>query len=189
MTGMKKRRPGRRRLTTTSYPVPSPDAVEAMQREIFSGRFADRHLSALLARASQAISEEFHEDVRRHRMPINEWRVLASLCDAGGLSLAEVGDLTLIRQPTLTRLVQRLEHQGLIRKTPDADDRRMLRLSLTRRGYERVGDLISLAEERQKRILQGLDAGALEAALRYLIAFCAAKRRRPRARRRSGAGA
>src|SRR6476661_1111038 len=44
-------------------PVPSPETVGDMQRRLFSGRFADNHLSALLGRASVAISAEFHEDV------------------------------------------------------------------------------------------------------------------------------
>jgi len=177
----------RRRFAVTSYPVPKPEAVDKMMQALFSGRFADHHLSALLARASIAISREFHEDVRRHRMPIHQWRVLASLSDSPGMSLSELGELTLIRQPTLTRLVQRLERLGLIRKSANADDRRMLRLALTGRGRERVAELLTLAEERQERMLQGLDAEALKAGLRYLIAFCAAKRLKIRPRRRVAA--
>jgi DNA-binding MarR family transcriptional regulator len=172
------KRPARRRRPIVSrYPVPAPEAVNRMQSALFSGRFADEHLSALLGRASVAISAEFHEDVRRCRMPIPQWRVLASLSDGGGISLSELSDLTLLNQPTITRLVQRLETKGLLRKVPDAHDGRILRVSLTKRGRDQVGDLIALAKERQKRILQGLDADALKASLQYLIAFCAAKRR------------
>ncbi len=172
----KKRRRARRPVVS-AYPVPPPEAVNRMQSALFSGRFADEHLSALLGRASVAISAEFHEDVRRFRMPIPQWRVLASLSDGGGLSLSELSDITLLNQPTITRLVQRLEAKGLLRKVPDKHDRRILRVSLTSRGRAQVGHLIALAEERQKRILQGLDADALKASLQYLIAFCAAKRR------------
>ncbi|MGH7005171.1 MAG: MarR family winged helix-turn-helix transcriptional regulator [Alphaproteobacteria bacterium] len=172
------RRPRRRRVVISSYPVPTPEAVEQMRGVLFSGRFADDHLSALLARASLAISQEFHEDVRRHRMPIHQWRVLASLSDAEGMSLSEVAELTLIRQSTLTRLVQRLEAQGIVRKSADAADRRMIRLALTKRGREKVAELLVLATEQQKRMLQGVDAEGFKAALQYLIAFCAAKRRR-----------
>ena len=172
-----KKRPRARRPLVSAYPVPSAEAVSRMQSALFSGRFADEHLSALLGRASVAISAEFHEDVRRYRMPVPQWRVLASLSDGGGLSLSELSDLTLLNQPTITRLVQRLEAKELLRKVPDAHDGRVLRVSLTNRGRAQVGHLIALAKERQKRILQGLDAEALKASLQYLIAFCAAKRR------------
>jgi DNA-binding MarR family transcriptional regulator len=164
----------------TSYPLPTDEAVRAMERDMFSGRFVDTYLSALLARASIAVSTEFNADMGRRRMPILQWRILASLSDSPGLSLSDVAELTLIKQPTLTRLVQRLEQRGLLRKVVDEKDRRLVRLSLTARGRDEVKDLVRIALERQKRILHGLDAEALVAALRHLIAFCAAKRRRKR---------
>ena len=52
-------------------------------------------------------------------MPIPQWRVMATLSDSSGMSLSELSELTLINQPTVTRLVQRLEAQGFLRKTPD----------------------------------------------------------------------
>ena len=170
----------RRAPAVSSYPLPSSDAVVEMQRKLFSHRFVDHHLSALLGRASNVVSAEFHEDVRRRQMPIPHWRILACLHDSAALSLAELTELTLISQPTVTRLVQRLEKKGLLRKSADGRDRRMARVALTPLGHKRVGELILLANERQKRLLQGLDADALKAALHHLIAFCAAKRRRKR---------
>jgi len=175
------KRPARRiRPELAATRVPSPETVSEMQRRLFSGRFADNHLSALLGRASVAISAEFHEDVRRQRMPIPHWRVLASLSDNQGISLSELSELTLFNQPTVTRLVQRLEAKGLVRKSTVSIDRRVVRVFLTRRGHQKVDRLIALANERQRRILQGLDAEALKASLQYLIAFCAAKRSRHR---------
>jgi DNA-binding MarR family transcriptional regulator len=185
---MQKRSTRSRQLTAPSYPVPSPEIVSEMQRRLFSGRFVDNHLSALLGRASVAISEEFHEDVRRHRMPIPHWRILASLSDNTGVSLSELAELTLFNQPTVTRLVQRLESKGLLRKATDAWDRRITRVFLTKRGHEKVDQLIALAGARQEQVLQGLDAEALKASLQYLIAFCAAKRTLHRQERTGAAG-
>jgi MarR family transcriptional regulator, organic hydroperoxide resistance regulator len=184
---MQKRSPHPRQLAARSYPVPSPEAVSEMQRRLFSGRFADNHLSALLGRASVAVSEEFHEDVRRYRMPIPHWRILATLSDNTGISLSELAELTLLNQPTVTRLVQRLEGKGLLRKAMDAWDRRIMRVFLTKRGHEKVDQLIALADARQKQILQGLDAESLKASLQYLVAFCAAKRTLLREERKAGA--
>ena len=145
---------------------------------MFSGRFVDGYLSALLARASIAVSTEFNVDMGQRGIPMLQWRILGSLSDNPGLSLSDVAELTLIKQPTLTRLVQRMEKRGLIRKAIDPDDRRHVRLSLTARGRGEVKDLIRIAMERQKRVLHGLDAEGLMAALRHLIAFCAVKRGR-----------
>jgi DNA-binding MarR family transcriptional regulator len=165
----------------SSFPVPTADAVKEMEQKLFSNRFVDGHLSALLGRAAMAISKEFHEDTRRYRMPIPHWRILACLSDNPGMSLTELSELTLISQPTMTRLVQRLEAARLIVKSADGHDRRLLHVSLTARGRDRVRDVVALANARQERILAGLDAEALKRTLRYLIAFCAAKRRGRRA--------
>ena len=173
---MQKRSSKLRQLAAPTHPGPSPEAVTEIQHRLFSGRFVDNHLSALLGRASVAISAEFHEDVRRCRMPIPHWRILATLSDNTGISLSELADLTLLNQPTVTRLVQRLEASGLLQKTTDARDRRIVRVFLTKRGHQRVDQLIALATARQREILQGLDAESLKASLQYLIAFCAAKR-------------
>jgi len=179
-------RPPRRRVprgrsdrpAITSYPMPSPEAVRAVERAMFRRRFVDQYLSALLARASAAVAEEINADIARRGMQINHWRILGSLWGGGSLTPSEVCALTLIKQPTVTRLVARLAADGLIRKSADPADRRLVRLTLTARGRAEVGDLIAMANERQRRLLDGLDAEQLTAALRHLIAFCAARRRR-----------
>lgn len=168
-------------MKKTKYPGADPAAVQAMRRAMFSARFADEHLSALLGRASMAIADEFHQGLRRHRMPVPHWRILASLSDSDGISLAELGELTLFNQPTVTRLVQRLEKNALVRKSADPHDRRVVRVTLTSTGRERVRELIASATERQQRILEGVDGEALKEALRYLIAYCAVRSgRKPR---------
>ncbi len=106
--------------------------------------------------------------------PIPHWRVLATLSDNRGIWLSELADLTLFNQPTVT--LQRLETKELLRKSTDALDRRIIRVFLTKRGHQKDDQLIALASNRHKHILQGLDAEALKEALQYLIAFCAAKR-------------
>ena len=52
--------------------------------------FIDGYLAYLLARASHLISAEFHAVVRRSRLPVLQWRVLATLADGQRLSVGEV---------------------------------------------------------------------------------------------------
>lgn len=165
-------------FSVPAYPAPADKLVEQMSAEIFKGHFFDEYLAALLARASAAVSAEFNEDVTRTGLPVLHWRVLATLHDSDGMAMSGIAELTLIPPPTLTRLVQRLEQSGLVRTERDAHDRRTTRVYIESAGRERVAGLVAMAKERQRVLLDGIDAQALQASLRHLIAFCAARRRK-----------
>lgn len=149
-----------------------------MSAEIFKGHFFDDYLAALLARASAAVSAEFNEDVTRAGLPVLHWRVLATLHDSDGMAMSGIAELTLIPPPTLTRLMKRLEQADYVRTERDPHDRRTTRVYIQPPGRDRVAGLVAMAKERQRVLLDGIDAQALQASLRHLIAFCAARRRK-----------
>jgi len=177
----RKRRPrSKLPFSVPAYPRPSDEQVEKMYAEMFTGHFFDEYLAALLARASAAVSAEFNEDITRTGLPVLHWRVLATLHDVEDMAMSQIAELTLIPLPTLTRLVQRLAAAGQVHTRKDPDDRRTTRISITPEGREKVGGLVAMAKERQRTLLEGdVHAEALKKSLRHLIAFCAARRRRP----------
>lgn len=68
-----------------------------------------------------------------HLTPL-EFSVLQRLSTDQGRRLTDIGAELLCVKSTITRLVDRLEADGLVRRTPDPDDRRAQRLLLTPRG-------------------------------------------------------
>ena len=102
---------------------------------------------------------------------------MATLHDSDGMAMSDIAELTLIPSPSLTRLVGRLEQAGCVRTAKDAQDRRTTRVYIEILGREKVGGLMAMAKERQRVLLDGIDAQALQTSLRHLIAFCAARRR------------
>ena len=77
-------------------------------------RFVDSYLAALLAQASQLISSEFHEVVRRHGLSVSEWRVLASLAGSDGISIGQLAQLALQKQPTMTRMLSTIRSPSIM---------------------------------------------------------------------------
>ena len=63
-----------------------------------------------------------------------EFAVLQRLTTDQGRRLTDIGAALVCVKSTITRLVDRLEADGLVRRTPDPDDRRAQRLLLTARG-------------------------------------------------------
>jgi DNA-binding MarR family transcriptional regulator len=53
---------------------------------------------------------------------------------AGPITLGELAGAEQVRPPTMTRIVQALEEQGLVVKRIDGTDRRAVRLSATTKG-------------------------------------------------------
>ena len=60
--------------------------------------------------------------------------VLAQLRYGGATSLGELARAERVSQPTMTQLVDALEHAGLARRAPDANDRRRCIVELTPEG-------------------------------------------------------
>jgi MarR family transcriptional regulator, organic hydroperoxide resistance regulator len=134
--------------------------------------FIDDYLAYLLARASHLISAEFHVTVRRIRLPVMQWRVLATLADGQVSSVGEVADIVLIPQSTLTRVAARMVQAGLLLRAADSGDRRITRIRLSAKGLKLAARLVPQALGHEAAVVQALgvaDARALKRILRTLI--------------------
>jgi DNA-binding MarR family transcriptional regulator len=119
-------------------------------------RFVQSHLPYLLARASHALWRGFEPQVRAAGLSSLEWRVLATLFDAEPLTVGALALEVLAKQPTLTKLLDRLAAQGWLERLPDANDARRARVALTPVGRDKVAPLLRAAEIHQRDSLQNL---------------------------------
>ena len=139
-----------------------------------SSRFVDDYLPYLLAQASQRISGEFHREVNRAGLSVTEWRVLASLEGSDGESIGTLAQLTLTKQPTLSKVVQRMEAEGLVRRHGLRADRRQTLVRITPHGHRLTESLRARARQHQAGILEpfGQDqATSLIGMLKALLAL------------------
>ena len=136
-----------------------------------SGRFVEDYLLYLLARASAQVSAQFHEIVKAHGLNILEWRVLGSTSDKPR-SIGELADLTLAQQPTLTKVVDRMERARWVRRIKDPADGRRVLVEITGKGRTTVANLVREAKLHEDQTLAGYsadEAAALKATLHTLI--------------------
>lgn len=118
------------------------------------GPFTDDYLLYLLARASSLASGEFHAELAELGVPVPVWRVLAILAGAeGGRTIGEIAARALLKQPTATRIVDRMEEQGYVVRCASPDDRRRVVVQLTPLGSELVTDLIARAQAHETALL------------------------------------
>ena len=101
------------------------------------------YLLYLLARVSHVLSGEFHNQLRRRSVSVPVWRVLASLSGSKGETVTGLAEVCLLQQPTMTKLLDRMVRDGLVTRTQDARDRRVVRVALTAEGERLAAELIA----------------------------------------------
>ena len=134
--------------------------------------FPDDYLPYLAARASFVILREFHRLLKPRRMRVPEWRGLATLSAGGGYTVGALARATLFKQPTLSKLLDRLERRGLVRRAAGAQDLRHSLVELTPRGGKRIGPVVAQARRREKTVLKRFrrrDVKAFKALLKAFI--------------------
>ena len=144
----------------------------AISTEAETHRFVDDYLPALLAQASHLISSEFHVVARQHGFSVSEWRVLATLAGGEAISIGQLAQTSVTKQPTVTRLLDRMAAKGQVERLPHDSDRRITLVRITRAGARTVAKLIDLAREHEHRVLEpfGLaHAEELKKTLRRMI--------------------
>ncbi|MBO3101453.1 MarR family winged helix-turn-helix transcriptional regulator [Cellulomonas fengjieae] len=113
-----------------------------------------------LFRAQVALMRRFQRDDVWGDLTIREYDVLFTLsrCPDGTARLRDLGENSLLSQPSLSRMVERLEQAGLVRRGPVAGDARGVAVGLTPEG-RRVQREIGRQHVRTIRRLVG---GALD---------------------------
>jgi DNA-binding MarR family transcriptional regulator len=141
-------------------------------RKVSQTRFIDGYLSYLLSRASHVVARQFHTTVHDAGLSALEWRVLATLSDGDGMPIGDLAREVLAQQPTLTKLVQRMEKAGWVRRGEDPADARRTLVFETAQGRSAVAHLLTRAKTHEAHLLSGFserDVTALKKILKALI--------------------
>lgn len=135
-------------------------------------RFIDDYLLYLLARASHVASAQFHDQLAERGIAVPVWRVLAVLAGTDGLTVGELAKGVLFKQPTLTKVVDRMAADGLVERVPGEGDRRRVLVRSTEKGRDLVAGLLVEAKAHERSILASYtreEARTLKQVLRTLI--------------------
>lgn len=79
-----------------------------------------------------------------------------------------IRDRMLDREPSITRLVDRLEKRGLVRRNPSKDDRRRVECHLTPAGLTLLDETDEVVDQRDQELMGRLTAPELNTLTRLL---------------------
>ena len=114
---------------------------------------------------AQHLEESVERALVKHHLTLGQFDILATLRrhgPRGGLTPTDLLESVLLSSGGMTARLDKLEEAGLIARTPDANDRRMVVIELTAKG-KRVIDAATVTRfEEAKASLPPLNAGELK---------------------------
>lgn len=79
--------------------------------------------------------------VTQYNVTVSQGSTLLALPQEGNLSMNELSQVMGLASSTMTRMVDQLVAKGLVSRTPDPEDRRIVRVGLTAQGQQLRSDL------------------------------------------------
>ena len=116
--------------------------------------FLPYQLAVLAGRTSAGFSECYRDT---YGFSIPEWRVMAHLNQEENVSVREIHQRVEMDKSKVSRAAQSLELKGFISKQTDPVDRRLVALSLTKKGKRTMAEIAPLADEFEERLLSVLE--------------------------------
>jgi len=118
--------------------------------------FLPYQLAVLANRISDAFSKRYRE---KFGITVPEWRVVAHLSQAEKVSIREIYKQVEMDKSKASRAAARLVEAGYVTKKTKPDDRRLVELSLTRKGRDMMAEIGPLGEQFETEVLNCLPEG------------------------------
>ncbi|MGV8985545.1 MAG: MarR family winged helix-turn-helix transcriptional regulator [Cypionkella sp.] len=113
---------------------------------------------------TRAAESELREFLRvKHDTTLPRFDVMAALYRRrDGVTMSELSRMLLVSNGNATTVVDRLEKDGLVRRTPSEVDRRTVFVALTAEGLQQFEGLAARHEAEVSRVFGGLSEGDLD---------------------------
>jgi DNA-binding MarR family transcriptional regulator len=142
------------------WPAAGPDGVPSLG-EVGLDHFAPY----LLNRISNGWNASLADALNRFDISTTKMRTLAVLSVSPGITIKELSVLAVTEQSTLSRTLDGLEQQGLIRRQPKPDDARVREVFITEAGQAVFAALWPVMFAMYGRLFRGVDPAEFRAFL------------------------
>jgi len=144
--------------------------AEILQTKPFS-TLEDEALVSL-QRTADRLQGRLGDMLKPHGLSPTQYNALRILRGAGdeGRSCSEIAERMINRDPDITRLVDRLERRGLVKRSRDGKDRRVITTRITPTGLDLLRSLDRLIEEFNRKLLGHMGDEQLRTLIKLLEA-------------------
>ncbi len=116
----------------------------------------DRFLPYLFNRITNRLNQNLLRDLKPLNVGVPRWRVLAVLTAGDGRNMGELSAYTVIEQSSLSRVIDQMARDGLVKRRPNREDHRIVEVYLTAAGRALFDVIFPLALSHANAAIKGL---------------------------------
>ena len=144
------------------------EGLSDMMADDSGDHWLEKYVPYLIYRITNQLNKNLRKRLRPSGINIARWRVLSVLKDHGRMKIGQIVNRTIIEQPTVSRIVDQLEREGLaLRETCD-EDLRFVQVVLSRAGEKAFSEFYPAAIEHQAQALQGFTTMEVRTLISFL---------------------
>lgn len=132
-------------------------------------QWLDEFIPYQLYRVTNKLNARLLTRLRSMRINPSQWRVLSVLKANGAMSINDIVAATIIAQPTVSRVVARLERAGKITRRAASHDSRVVEISLTPEGVAAFKQIVPAALRHQDLAFRGISQKDVTQLVRTLM--------------------
>lgn len=117
----------------------------------------DKNIGSASVRVSKKITRLINHYLKPYHITTEQWSVLRTLHESNPVSQKELSTKSDKDQATLTKILDLLEKQQLVRRLPNPDDRRSFLIEITDKGMDLVQNLTPHIEDVFSKLTEGID--------------------------------
>lgn len=121
-----------------------------------------------LGRVSRRWRTRLDERLKHTGLTQARWIVLLQLSQAGAMSQRELADRVGVEGPTLVRVLDKLEGQGLVERRADDGDRRAKQIHLTEAATPVLGEISRISTQLRQELLADIAGEELTRTMQVL---------------------
>lgn len=114
-----------------------------------------------LVRTAATYNEEMSKALKKYGLDTMKWRILMLLEDKSPSSVGELSRRAVTKLPTLTRMLTRMEIEGLIRRSTLKGDRRVVEITMTPKAAKTLRAVQAIGQNVFERAFEGVEAPAI----------------------------
>ena len=137
--------------------------IKAKKGPADAGFVLDDYVLYNLVRASSVYNDEMAAALKSFGLTTMEWRILMLLFDKSPSSVGDLARRSVTKMPTVTRMLIRMEEDGLVKRTTLAGDRRFVEVTMTPKAVKALRQVQEIGQRVYERAFEGVSGAEVKA--------------------------